>query len=115
MATDVKILVTDAPPLITLAAANSLDYLLYPTLPVLIPDAVFYEATGIAGKLGAQAILDWYRAHTDAVRVEPTDVFERETSLMNLRGDRLAKDTGERAALELIRNYHSALTNGRCC
>ena len=55
---DVKIIVTDAPPLITLAAAQSLDYLLYPQLPVIIPDAVFFEATRAADKLGAQEILD---------------------------------------------------------
>ena len=39
MAVEVAIIVTDAPPLITLAAAQSLDYLLYPLLPVIIPDA----------------------------------------------------------------------------
>jgi hypothetical protein len=64
MAIEITIIVTDSPPLITLAAAQSLDYLLYPELPVIIPDAVFYEATGSAGKLGAQEILDWYRGHT---------------------------------------------------
>jgi hypothetical protein len=41
MPVEVKIIVTDAPPLITLAAAHCLDYLLYPALPVIIPDAVF--------------------------------------------------------------------------
>jgi hypothetical protein len=55
MALEVAIIVTYAPPLITLAAAQSLDYLLYPALPVIIPDAVFHEATHAAGKLGAQA------------------------------------------------------------
>ncbi len=59
----VTLIVTDAPPLITLAVARSLDYLLYPALPVPIPDAVFHEATAAAGKLGAEKILDWYRAH----------------------------------------------------
>ncbi len=59
MPVNVKIVVTDAPPLITLAAAQSLDYLLYPALPIIIPDAVYYEATGSAGKLGAQQIIDW--------------------------------------------------------
>jgi hypothetical protein len=37
MPVDVKIIVTDAPPLTTLAAAKSLDYLLYPALPVYYP------------------------------------------------------------------------------
>jgi hypothetical protein len=45
VAVEVAIIVTDVPPLITLAAAQSLDYLLYADLPVVIPDAVFYEAT----------------------------------------------------------------------
>jgi hypothetical protein len=69
MAVDVRLVVTDAPLLITLAVAKSLDYLLYPELPVLIPDAVFHEATAAAGKLGAQEILDWYRTHMAAVRI----------------------------------------------
>jgi hypothetical protein len=81
VAVEVTIIVTDSPPLITLAAAQSLDYLLYPALPVIIPDAVFNEATGAAGKLGAQEILDWYRAHTDLVRIEPTATFQEEMLL----------------------------------
>jgi hypothetical protein len=45
-----KLLIVDAGPLITLAAAASLDYLLYANGAVIIPDAVFFEATrdGIA-------------------------------------------------------------------
>jgi hypothetical protein len=35
-----RILVMDTGPLITLAVADSLDYLLLPGLPVIIPDAV---------------------------------------------------------------------------
>ncbi len=105
MAVDVKLIVTDAAPLITLAAAQSLDYLLYPELPVLIPDAVFHEATAAAGKLGAQEIIDWYRAHMDAIRIEPTEIFQRETSLLEAQGGHLARDLGERAALELVRAY----------
>ncbi len=106
MAIEVAIIVTDVPPLITLAAAQSLDYLLYPELPVIIPDAVFHEATSAAGKLGAQEILDWYRAHTDQVRVEPTDTFREEMLLRETRpGRKLARDLGERAAIEVIRSF----------
>jgi len=104
VAIDIRIIVTDAPPLITLAVAKSLDYLLYPELPVLIPDAVFHEATAAAGKLGAQEILDWYRAHTDTVRVEPTEIFQHEMTLREISGYRPARDLGERAALEVIRD-----------
>jgi hypothetical protein len=106
MVLEVAIIVTDAPPLITLAAARSLDYLLYPSLPVIIPDAVFHEATHAAGKLGAQEILDWYRTHTDQVRVEPTNIFGEEMVLREtLPGRKPSRDIGERAAIEIIRNY----------
>lgn len=104
MAVDVRLIVSDAPPLITLAVAKSLDYLLYPELPVLIPDAVFHEATAAGGKLGAQEILDWYRAHMDAVRIEPTEIFQNEMSLGEIAGHRPSRDLGERASLEVIRN-----------
>jgi hypothetical protein len=105
MAVDVAIIVTDAPPLITLAAAQSLDYLLYPELPVIVPDAVLYEATQAGGKLGAQEILDWYRAHTEQVRIEPTQIFQDEMTLRENPGHKRARDLGERAAIEVVRNY----------
>jgi hypothetical protein len=103
MAIDIRLIVANAPPLITLAVAKSLDYLLYPGLPVLIPDAVFHEATAAAGKLGAQEVLDWYRAHMDAVRIEPTEIFRDEMALREIAGRRPSRDLGERAAVELIR------------
>lgn len=103
MALDIRIVVMDAAPLITLAAANSLDYLLYPNLPVVIPDAVFHEATGAANKLGAQAILDWYRASKGKVTIEPTAVFDAERLLSEQAGYRPSRDVGERAALEFVR------------
>jgi hypothetical protein len=106
MAIEVAIVVTDAPPLITLAAAQRLDYLLYPALPVIIPDAVFHEATAAAGKLGAQELLDWYRGHTDQLRVEPTSIFREEMLLREaLPGRKPARDLGERSAIEVIRSY----------
>jgi predicted nucleic acid-binding protein len=101
---EIRIVVVDAAPLITLAAARSLDYLLYPALPVVIPDAVFHEATASAGKLGAQEIIDWYRAHADAVRVEPTEVFQVEILASEATGRRLSRDVGERAAVEVVRH-----------
>lgn len=67
---------------------------------------MFHEATSAAGKLGAQEILDWYRAHTDQVRVEPTDIFREEMLLYEMMaGRKPGRDLGERAALEIIRNY----------
>jgi hypothetical protein len=106
VASDVAIIVTDSPPLITLAAAQCLDYLLYPGLPVLIPDAVFHESTSAAGKLGAQEILDWYRRHVDLVRVEPTQAFETEILAREASpGRALPRDLGERAAIEVVREH----------
>ncbi len=106
MSVEVTLIITDAPPLITLAAAQSLDYLLYPSLPIIIPDAVFHEATYSAGKLGAQEILEWYRAHLGQVRVEPTDIFREEMILREaLPGRKAARDIGERAAIEIVRKY----------
>ena len=46
MADALRLFVVDTGPLITLAAAQSLDHLLYVEgASVVIPDAVFYEAT----------------------------------------------------------------------
>jgi hypothetical protein len=105
MPVEVTLIVTDVPPLITLAAAQRLDYLLYPQLPVVIPDAVFYEATRQIDKLGAQEIIDWRRAHMEAVRIEPTATLENEFERLTRQGGRMQKDLGERAAVETIRNY----------
>jgi hypothetical protein len=105
MPVEVSLIVTDAPPLITLASAQRLDYLLYPELPVIIPDAVYYEATGQIDKLGAQEIIDWHRAHMEAVRIEPTEVFKNEIKRLARQGGRMERDLGERAAVETIRNY----------
>ncbi len=48
----ISLYVLDTVPLITLAAADSLDYLLYPNVLVVIPDAVFYEATRDTSQAG---------------------------------------------------------------
>lgn len=106
MPINVRLVVVDAAPLITLAAAQSLDYLLYAELPVIVPDAVFHEATRLANKLGAQEIIDWYRLNTNRVRVEPTEVFQSESRLRELPEYRPTRDLGERAALEVVRYAH---------
>lgn len=103
MPLEIRLLVADAAPLITLAAAHSLSYLLYADIPVVIPDAVFHEATASSGKLGAEEIIDWYRAHADRVRIEPTTAFQDATILASRAGRRLPRDLGERAALEIVR------------
>jgi len=105
MAVEVAVIVTDTPPLTTLAAAQRLDYLLYSALPVIIPDAVFYEATGQIDRLGAQEIIEWQRAHHTAVLIEPTEAFKNELQRLARQGGRLEKDLGERAAVEIIRTF----------
>jgi hypothetical protein len=105
MAVEVAVIITDTPPLITLAAAQRLDYLLYPTLPVIIPDAVFYEATGQIDRLGAQEIIGWQRRHHTAVLIEPTEAFKNELQRLARQGGRLERDLGERAAVEIIRDF----------
>ena len=71
----VALFVVDTGPLITLAAADSLDYLLYPNVPIIIADAVFYEATRDSGKLGAQSIIDWVKAHRAHVEIAITNTY----------------------------------------
>lgn len=105
MSAEVALLVSDVPPLITLAAAERLAYLLLPKLPVIIPDAVFYEATRQTDKLGAQQILDWCRAEPVSVRIAPTEIFKNEIARLSVQGGRMTRDLGERAAIEVIRDY----------
>jgi len=100
----IKIVVVDAAPLITLAAGNSLDYLLYSRLPVIIPDAVFYEATASTGKIGAEEIIEWYRHNHGKISIEPTEIWTNEVNF-RLHPEYLsAKNSGEQAAMEVIRN-----------
>lgn len=99
-----RLLVLDTGPLITLAAADSLDYLLYPQVPVFIPDAVFHEATAGVDALGAGSITAWAQHHLDAVRMVPTQAYADLMALRTLDPARRIRDLGERAALEAIRD-----------
>ena len=92
----------DTGPLITLAAADSLDFLLYPGVPVCIADAVLYEATQDATALGASAILDWAQANSDAVRTLSTETFFNFVQRREADPGWREKDLGERAAIEAI-------------
>ena len=98
----IKLFVVDTGPLITLAAAGSLDYLLYVDADIVIPDAVLYEATFDAARLGAQDILDWVTANRRRIELAPTRayvVFEAaRASVPSLKEVGL----GERAAVEVI-------------
>jgi hypothetical protein len=102
MSRDLKLFVVDTGPLITLAVAESLDYLLYVDVDVVIPDAVLHEATRDANRLGAQDIIDWAKAHRAHVEIAPTKAYEifdaARATMPNLR----EPDLGERAAVEVI-------------
>ena len=97
-----RILVMDTGPLITLAVAESLDYLLMPGLPVVVPDAVYFEATRKSAAIGAASVTEWVQAHADKISIVPTEVFEFEIEALE-RGNKRMRDLGERAALEVIR------------
>lgn len=102
MAHDLKLFVVDTGPLITLAAARSLDYLLFVNADIIIPDAVLHEATRDSARLGAQDIIDWVKAHREAVEIAPTKTYliydAARITLPYLREPGL----GERAAVEVI-------------
>lgn len=98
----ISLYVFDTGPLITLAAADSLDYLLYPNVTVVIPDAVFYEATRDAGKLGAQSILEWVKAHHDKVELAVTGVFVAFRAAQEDNPKFRMPNLGEQAAVEVI-------------
>jgi hypothetical protein len=102
MSRSLKLFVVDTGPLITLAAAQSLDYLLYVNAEIIIPDAVLHEATRDANRLGAQDIIDWVKAHRRQIDIAATKAYEifdaARATFPNLR----EPDLGERAAVEII-------------
>lgn len=103
-------MVMDTGPLITLAAADSLDYLLRPGVPVYVPDAVLYEATRDGSALGAPEILAWAQGHADSIRTVSTETFFNYVENSRLREHWRERDLGERAALEAI---HDAIQLSR--
>lgn len=104
-----KVIVTDTGPLITLAAADSLDYLLMPGLPVFLPDAVLHEATKDIEALGAASILEWRDNNSETVQTVTTEVFLHYVQALESAPGRRERDLGERAAIEAI---HDAVPLG---
>jgi hypothetical protein len=98
----VSLFVLDTGPLITLAAADSLDYLLYPSVPVVIPDAVFYEATRDSAKLGAQSIIDWVKVHHAQVEIAVTNTYVNFDAARSVNPRAYEPNLGVRAAVEVI-------------
>lgn len=98
-----KIFVVDTGPLITLAAARSLDYLMYvEQADVVIPDAVLYEATHDASRLGAEDILAWAQDHRDRVEFAPTQAYRLFDAARQTDPGIRQPNLGEQAAVEVI-------------
>jgi hypothetical protein len=96
------LLVTDASPLITLAAAEALECLTMPGLRVLIPDMVYFEVTQDLAKTGAEDIVRWVRRHPGQVEIIVTSVFA-EFQVLRAADDRTrSKGRGEQSALEVL-------------
>jgi hypothetical protein len=102
MSHSLKLFVIDTGPLITLAVANALDYLLYVQADIVIPDAVLYEATHDAAKLGAQDIIDWVKVNRTRIELAPTQAFAIFEAAREMRPKLRQPDLGERAAVEVI-------------
>src|SRR6201987_4716291 len=97
-----SLFVLDTGPLIPLAAADSLDYLLYPNVPVVIPDAVFYEATRDSAKLGAQSIIDWVKTHHGQVEIAVTNTYLNFDAARSVNPHTYEPNLGEQASVEVI-------------
>lgn len=108
-----RLIVMETGPLITLAAADSLDYLLYPGVPLYLADAVLYEATRDAAALGATEILDWAQRNSDRVRTISTHVFFNYVQTRETNPGYREKDLGERAAIEAVHDGMNLATNER--
>ena len=103
------LIVTDSGPLITLGVAKSLDALLAPKLPVIVPDMVRFEVIRDLNKPGAQEVADWIRSHEGvSLRVASTEVFEEFQVLSTARPGTKTAGRGEQSAAEVL---NKALAN----
>ncbi|MBF0566241.1 MAG: hypothetical protein HQK89_13475 [Nitrospirae bacterium] len=96
------LIVTDASPLITLAAGDALECLTMPGVPVIIPDMVYFEVTQDLAKTGAEDIVRWARKHHGQVEIVPTTVFSEFQTLMTVNPQTRSKGRGEQAAFEIL-------------
>ena len=98
----VGLIVTDASPLITLAAGEALECLTMPGVPVIIPDMVYYEATRNFAKLGSEQIVEWAQRHRGQVEIAPTNTFAEFQTLQVTNPRTQSRGRGEQAALEVL-------------
>ncbi len=96
------LLVTDASPLITLAAGEALECLTMPGLRVLIPDMVYFEVTQDLARTGAEDVVQWARRHSGQVEVVVTSTFA-EFQVLRAADRRVrSKGRGELSTLEVL-------------
>lgn len=94
------LIVTDTSPLITLALGDGLRALTAPGLRVVIPDAVWVEATRIEEAPGASELIEWLARNDNLVSTRPTEVGQDQ--LQRLRDGRSIRGMGEAAAVEVL-------------
>lgn len=102
------LIVTDASPVITLAAGEALECLTMPGAPVIIPDMVYAEVTEDLARLGADDVVQWARRHRGQVEIAPTSVFAEYQALRAGNPRTRSRGRGEQAALEVL----NAITAG---
>jgi hypothetical protein len=101
--TTFSLIVTDSGPLITLAVAESLDFLFRAELPVIIPDMVRHEVIQDQSKPGAALVAEWIRLNDPhRLTVGTTEVFEEFMLLKSLNPSTKTKNRGEQAASEIL-------------
>lgn len=96
------LIVTDASPLITLAAGEALECLTMPGVTVIIPDMVYAEVTEDLVRLGADDVVQWARKHHGQVEIVPTSVFAEFQALRAVNPRTRSRGRGEQAALEVL-------------
>jgi hypothetical protein len=89
------LLVTDASPLITLAAADALDCLTLTCLPITIPDMVYFEVTADIARIGASDVVNWAKQNETRVRIAPTTVFAEFQTLRSVDPKIRSRGRGE--------------------
>jgi predicted nuclease of predicted toxin-antitoxin system len=95
-------MVTDASPLITLAAAEALDCLTMAGVRIVIPDLVYFEVTQDLAKTGADDIVQWTRRHPGQIEIMPTTVFAEFQALRLVNEKTRSRCRGEQSALEVL-------------
>ncbi len=96
------LIVTDASPLITLAAGEALDCITMPGLRVVIPDMVYFEVTWDLARTGAADIVAWTRRHHGQIEIAPTTVFSEFQIVRAADPDTRSKGRGELSAAEIL-------------